>query len=564
MAFGLIGRGLFIGMAAAVVVLILTASVNAASPQPPLHVGRTTSVVKDVRGRVRGRPERRLVQADRVFFNENIVTAGESVVVVQFRDGSTLELGPNGALVIDELVFNPFERTSNKVLSLLQGSFRYVSAYVAQNSNVTINTPTGTIGIRGSAASGFYYPNLPMFVHVSAGVGTFTNDAGSTTVFAGQSVASPSRSIPPMPPDRMPPAVAAQALGHIQFTLSAAAAGTQVLGPAERAADAAANIVPVVAQVQAGAQATAAIPIVPAVTPDMSLLTGAASLGLLSGGAPSIPTPQQQAFLNQAAIAIPDARTLVNAVTAAEQQQNATNIQIGTGEVVTGVAENATSADQISVLIQATVAANPGIAALAAKTAVTGATTNVSISVITGTRAAMQGVITGAVEAGADVNAVASAATLGIVTGAAEAGIDIAAITSAATHGAIAAAADIGINVGAIARATAQGAVIGAAAAGVDVVSVARAATQGAVAAAGEAGLDVNAIIAASTAGAAGAAAEVGADVGAVTGATQEGVPEGDAPLLFEEEAPPPPTEDEGPITAPDAENPAQDVGSPS
>ena len=114
MAFRVIGRVRFIGVVAAVVALILTSSVNAAVPQPPLHVGRTTSVVKDVRGQLTGRPERKLVKADRVFFNENIVTAGASVVVVQFRDGSTLELGPNGALVIDELVFNPFERTSRK------------------------------------------------------------------------------------------------------------------------------------------------------------------------------------------------------------------------------------------------------------------------------------------------------------------------------------------------------------------------------------------------------------------------------------------------------------------
>ncbi len=562
MAFGVMGRVRFVAVVAAVLVLILTASANAA-PRPPLHVGRTTSVVDDVRGRLTGSPERKLVNADSIFFNENIVTAEKSVVVVQFRDGSTLELGPNGALVIDELVFNPFERTSRKVISLLQGSFRYVSAYVAQNSDVTIHTPTGTIGIRGSAVSGFYYPNIPMFVHVSAGTGTFTNDAGSATIQAGQSVASPARSTPPMPPDRMSPAVAAQALGHIQFTLSAATAvGTQALGPAERAADAAANVVSAAAQVQAGAQTTATIPIIPAVTPDMSLLTGAANLGLLSADAPSTPTPQQQAFLNQAAAAIPDAGTLVSAVTAAEQQQNETNTLIGTSEVVTGVAENAKSAEQISTLIQATVAANPEMAALAAKSAVAGATTNISISVATGAEAAMRGVITGAVEVGADVNAAASAATLGALTGAVEAGIDLATITSAATHGAVAAANDIGIDVGAIVKATTQGALIGAAAAGLDVVSVVRAATQGAVAAAIEAGLDVNAIIAAATEGAAEAAAEVGADVGAVSSATQEDAAEAEAEALTEEA--PPPTTEEAPVTEPDPEVPSQDTASPS
>ena len=142
----------------------------AGAGKSPIHVGFTSSIIKDVQGQLGSKAKRKLIKSDQVFFNENLITSEDSVVVVQFRDGSTLELGPNALMTLDEMIFNPFKGKSIKVVTLLQGSFRYVSGYAAKEAQITIKTAAGTIGIRGSAGSGFYYPGKPAFIHVAKGL----------------------------------------------------------------------------------------------------------------------------------------------------------------------------------------------------------------------------------------------------------------------------------------------------------------------------------------------------------------------------------------------------------
>ena len=183
---------------------------RAATDDDLVHVGHTTSVVKDVHGQIGNASERRIINADKVFFNENLITSDDSVVVVQFRDGSTLELGPNGVLTLDEMVFNPVENQNTKTVSLLQGSFRYISGFVSSDAQILINTPVGSIGIRGSTGSGFVYPGIPTYLHVSKGDATFTNASGSTDISDGQSIASDSADSPPMDSADFPATVAAE------------------------------------------------------------------------------------------------------------------------------------------------------------------------------------------------------------------------------------------------------------------------------------------------------------------------------------------------------------------
>ena len=71
------------------------------------------------------KPERRIVKADKVFL-ANIITADKSAVLIRFRDGST-GLGADGMLILNEMVFNPFEGRSRRTVSLIHGAFRYVS-----------------------------------------------------------------------------------------------------------------------------------------------------------------------------------------------------------------------------------------------------------------------------------------------------------------------------------------------------------------------------------------------------------------------------------------------------
>ena len=183
------------------------------------QVGRSILVVNDVNGQAGDAPPRHIAVNDDIAFEEDITTGSDAKAVLEFRDGSTFEIGPDAAVRIDLFVFNPEESTSHKALNVTRGVFRYVSAYVASDQDTKITTSNGQMGIRGSVAEGVVDPAVPDFIYLGEGTATFTNSAGSSVLQAGNSIAVPSAATPPMAPDAMPAPVAAQTLQAIETRL---------------------------------------------------------------------------------------------------------------------------------------------------------------------------------------------------------------------------------------------------------------------------------------------------------------------------------------------------------
>ena len=534
---------------------------HAAAGDDLVHVGHTTSVVKDVHGQIGSASERRIVNADKVFFNENLITSDDSVVVVQFRDGSTLELGPNGLLTLDEMVFNPVENENFKAVTLLQGSFRYISGFVVENAAINITTPVGTIGIRGSTGSGFVYPGTPTFLHISKGDATFTNDSGTTSLSNGDSIASDSADSPPMDSNNFPAPVAAEALSHIESTFGSAdnALGTQALSPEMRAADAAANAIPVALQGQQQAVATDVIAPTVVNVPGLPLLTGASDVGLLQAGATDAPSAEQQSFLAQAAQANPNAEAEVAAITAADQSKNAENVTSGTSVVVTGSSENAESEEQIEALIQATVSANPDGANIAAAAAIVGGSANENVESMAGlAQTVASGAVAGAVDAGVDVAAIMQATTQGAIVGAVESGADTSEVIQGSTKGAMIGAADAGLDVATVTQAATQGAISGAIDAGIDVQVITMAVAETVNDVAADLDLEQTEIAAAVLEGAVDAATEAGLDPTAITETIVETISDEPAQIDIPQESLPAEEEEQAPP------NEQQDNASPS
>ncbi len=478
-------------------VLLAAAGADAAAPAGPVHIGHTTSVVADVKGQLGDAPAKRIVQAEKIFFNEAVITATESAIIIQFRDGSTFELGPNGAMTLDELVFNPFESESVKVMTLIQGSFSYVSGYVAKDSIATLITPTGTIGIRGSTMSGLSYPGKPDFLHVSKGVATYRNDAGPRSIRAGQSIAVVDRTTPAIEPEKMPPAVAAQALSHIEQSLgSAVTAAAQTLTPEQRAEDAAANAVPI-AQQKKDLSAATTKPVVvaapPAETPDIPLLSEAAKVGVLDAGNTET-TAQQQAFLEKAEKAIPDAAAKIDAITAADQAKNEANVAVGTTEVIAGSSENAESAEMIGALVQASINANPDGTSLIAETAVKSSANNEAVDILDVVAETTKGAIAGVVGTDANLSEIVELAAKATITGASKAGISAKDAAGKAMEGVISGVAKTGADLGEVIKSAANGIIGGAVITGDDPLAAAASATEGAIKGAAKEGLDQAAV----------------------------------------------------------------------
>src|SRR5271169_497890 len=114
------------------------------------RVGIDSAVNPNAMGIPPGGLPRRLVLGQDVVFDERITTEAEGQTQILFVDESTLSVGPNANMVIDQFVYDPNTGTGKFVASLTRGVFRFVGGKLSkQDSGVTMRTPTATIGIRG-------------------------------------------------------------------------------------------------------------------------------------------------------------------------------------------------------------------------------------------------------------------------------------------------------------------------------------------------------------------------------------------------------------------------------
>lgn len=332
------------------------------------QIGRSIFVVNDVDGQTGDAPAKHIAVNDDILFEEDITTGDAAKAILEFRDGSTFEIGPDAAVRIDAFVFNPEESTSHKTLNVTRGVFRYVSAYVASDQDTKITTSHGQLGIRGSVAEGVVDPAVPDFVYLGEGSATFTNSAGSSALQPGNSIAVPSATTAPMAPDAMPAPVAAQALQAIETRLPprAALANRPAADEAWLRRAGAADLVPVAEQQRLAAGPTAR-PLPAARGPggiagELGLLTEANRLNLFNGQQRTR-TPEQTAFLARAARDDPNAGATLRRFTTEARGMHAANVTAGTAFVMRGVGHAAPSAEVMRRVTAASVRANPNAAA---------------------------------------------------------------------------------------------------------------------------------------------------------------------------------------------------------
>jgi hypothetical protein len=87
---------------------------------------------------------------DRVFQNEVIATAADSSVRIAFADQTNLALGPSSRVVLDRYVYNATRQ--GLAVNLTQGAFRFTTGNMNKPA-IRVNTPTATMGVRGSVVN---------------------------------------------------------------------------------------------------------------------------------------------------------------------------------------------------------------------------------------------------------------------------------------------------------------------------------------------------------------------------------------------------------------------------
>lgn len=125
---------------------------------------------------------------DPVAFKELLETMTRSGLLVRFTDGSKLTLGADSKVLVDDFVYDPSNPASKALISLPQGSLRYVTGSMPKGQT-TIDTPTATMVLRGTNVQ-VYSTGNDTLLHVEEGsVTVYSKQTGQQTlVKQGQSV----------------------------------------------------------------------------------------------------------------------------------------------------------------------------------------------------------------------------------------------------------------------------------------------------------------------------------------------------------------------------------------
>ena len=104
---------------------------------------------------LQGATARGLDAKDALYFKDKLRTGPGARLEAKLDDGTTLTLGENGKMTIDEFTYDPAGH-SKLALSVPNGAFLFVGGKIEgpTGGNVSIKTPVGTLGVRGTTVWG--------------------------------------------------------------------------------------------------------------------------------------------------------------------------------------------------------------------------------------------------------------------------------------------------------------------------------------------------------------------------------------------------------------------------
>ena len=111
-------------------------------------VGKTSAIIPSASQADQG-TRSDLHLKDPIIRNAELATADRGALEVTFLDGSRLSMGQNSRLTVDEYVYGGAGGASKQTVRYTKGLFRFLSGTIPKD-NVKIDTPTVTIGIRGT------------------------------------------------------------------------------------------------------------------------------------------------------------------------------------------------------------------------------------------------------------------------------------------------------------------------------------------------------------------------------------------------------------------------------
>jgi hypothetical protein len=88
---------------------------------------------------------------DFVYRGDIIQTSSDGAMSITFADGSSFNVSNNAKMEVNDFVYNPNGHSNSSLLSLTKGTFTFIAGNIAHTGSMKVETPVGTMGIRGTA-----------------------------------------------------------------------------------------------------------------------------------------------------------------------------------------------------------------------------------------------------------------------------------------------------------------------------------------------------------------------------------------------------------------------------
>ena len=99
-----------------------------------------------------------LQRGDPVSLRDSVTTAASARVVLRMNDGSVITVGGDSQLILADWQFSADADDNSARLELVEGAFRFVTGLITRQDDpqLSVDTPSGTIGVRGTDFWGGY------------------------------------------------------------------------------------------------------------------------------------------------------------------------------------------------------------------------------------------------------------------------------------------------------------------------------------------------------------------------------------------------------------------------
>jgi len=88
---------------------------------------------------------------DLVYQGDIIQTGSDGALSITFADGTSFNVSKNAKMEVNNFIYDPNGHSNSSLLSLTKGTFTFIAGNVAHSGDMKVNTPVGTMGIRGTA-----------------------------------------------------------------------------------------------------------------------------------------------------------------------------------------------------------------------------------------------------------------------------------------------------------------------------------------------------------------------------------------------------------------------------